>query len=92
MMAARVVQLLMMIVSYNKKANNIWRDTVRTAKLTFKMGQGQLSLCQSKADMRHYICGNSNVCRIPVTVYEIVKFNPFAWSLFESMTFIKVGR
>ena len=26
----------------NKKDNNIWRDTVSTAKLTFRKGQNQL--------------------------------------------------
>ena len=50
----------------------IWRDTVPTAKLTFRLAHGPLKICCLKADMRHNICGNSNVC--PISRY----LSPFA--------------
>ena len=56
----------------NKKATNIWQDTVPMAKLTFRIGQEQLQLYQSKTDLRQNIWAISKlvIFALPVGRYH----------------------
>ena len=60
--------------SSKQEDQKIWWNIVSMAKLTFRIGQGQLQICQSKADIerRKKLLGkyggcptNKNIDRVP---------------------------
>ena len=59
---------------FNKKAKNVLQDNVPMAKLPFRIGQDQLELCSLKPTYA-YIFWTIVMFAVPVTVYEIMKFN-----------------